>query len=34
MICIVPSQGFGDWIIVNPIVRILSKKCKIVLEEV
>jgi len=25
-IIIVPAQGFGDWIIVNPIVRILSKK--------
>lgn len=34
MICIVPSQGVGDWIIVNPILQILSKKCNIVLEEV
>lgn len=25
-IIIVPAQGFGDWILVNPIVRILSKK--------
>jgi len=32
-ICIVPIQGFDDWIIVNPIVRILSKKCKKILEE-
>ena len=32
-IIIVPAQGFGDWIIVNPIVRILSKKCKKILEE-
>ena len=27
-IIIVPAQGFGDWIIVNPIIRILSKKYK------
>ena len=25
-IIVVPAQGFGDWIIVNPIVRILSRK--------
>jgi len=27
-IIIVPSQVFGDWVIVNPIIRILLKKYK------
>ncbi len=25
-IIIVPAQGFGDWILINLIIRILSKK--------